>query len=353
MDLITPHTVIPLQWIRYKNYRIDTIENYLLAVDPEEIETNLRALKESLYEKAMSKHRDPQDPFDWDSQWETIKNMRVIFPAVDASADTYDVWQEPQRSERFKDFSSLTKPSGPPADHEVIAWAEKYGLPCKDATSASLALCAHCVAEPIMRYLRNLEVATSLQLATDSAWKEVSQKRIKYGSRDAMLLDLFIDLSKEAYETDYWFKSLKTGKMPELEPHVRSAILKNDGKKGKHIKAQDIPIEMWEAVKERVRIRFRGVTLTTKIKKIDKHPFIELQYAYEAIDLLAAMWLCFFDEMLKIAPYELCECGKSYEQKHPNQKYCKTECQNKYNQQKFRDKKRQQALASQVGAPTE
>ena len=141
--------------------------------------------------------------------------------------------------------------------------------------------------------------------------------------------------------------------MPELEPHVRSAILKNDGKKGKHIKAQDIPIEMWEAVNQRVAARFGGVILTTKINKIDKHPFFELQYAYKVIDLLAAMWLCFFDEMLKIAPYELCECGKSYEQKHPNQKYCSTGCQNKYNQQKFRDKKRQQALASQVGAPTE
>ena len=352
MDLLTPHNVILQQWPRYNRYRIDTIENYLLAVDSEKIETNLRALGESLYEKAMFRHTDTQDPFNWDSQWETIKKMRVIFPAVNARAETYEIWQEPQRIECFKDFSALTKPSGPPADHEVIAWAKKYGLPCKDATSASLALCSYYFAEPVIRYQRSLEVAKSLQLATDAAWQGVSQKRIKYGSRDVMLLDLFIDLSKEAYEADYWFKSLKTGKMPELDPQTSSAILKNDGKKGKHIKAQDIPTEMWEALKNRVGIRFRGVTLTTKINKIDKHPFFQLQYAYEAIDLLAAMWLCFFDEMLKIAPYELCECGKSYEQKHPNQKYCSTGCQNKYNQQKFRDKKRQQALASQANAPT-
>ena len=98
MNLLTADNVIPLQWTRYNSYCIDTIENYLLAVDPEKTETILLALEESLYEKAMPKHRDPQNPFDWDSQWETIKKLRVIFPAVDASADTYNVWQEPWRT---------------------------------------------------------------------------------------------------------------------------------------------------------------------------------------------------------------------------------------------------------------
>ena len=82
--------------------------------------------------------------------------------------------------------------------------------------------------------------------------------------------------------------------------------------------------------------------MSIRAKYIDKAPNVELRYAYKAEDLLAVMWVRFYEQMVDRGPTDYClYCGDPFEKNSKAiKKYCSAACGRNYRTEKSRNNKK-------------
>ena len=331
MGIISFENTIPLEWHNHKHYQLSTVDEYIRKIAPQDADRHLNSLRKLMREEFPSTQ---------EADWSDFLAKEIIFPVPGSELHCYNPWDETAKLESFRDFAGLWRNNSLPNDQVILAWAQKYGLPCNDATANSLS--GSWGYTPLhITLLRNIELSKILQRQTHSIYLEgIVGSDFFSRNRSSMLRDVFIELAREAYFAYTLFRCLNSKDIPhDFDPAMLALMSQSETwhRVPSGFKNPEIPFsEMWASLNDLMSSRFRGLHISLKAKKVDHFPNIEFIQAFKADDLLTVMWVRFYDQVLELGPSDKCPCGKLFFKTRPNQKYCDKYCQNRYNQQSFR-----------------
>lgn len=382
MDFFQPGNVLPKPWSLFTGYTIAPLSQLLNDLDP----VNANKIEDSFRARLEEAGVDTEN-----SKWASIMASKVIYPTPGATESYYDAWLNPT-SESFEHFADLWRNENTPSDQGILKWVHTHGLPCTNSNLDSLSLTefyaikipkmpSHTLPTPESESLaienrkKTLLISMSISTLFQSAVDDYA--RFKYPSdvfrwKNIMFRDVFIKLCKEAYSVLIVYAQLKSGGTADgLSAPLKIAVLgafapvgnANQAKlreemmprkifleddfypfmKNKYLPFNDA-VQMGSFIVNIINDRLSRLRLT--LQRIDSKnmPFVVLDYAFQAEDLLTVMWAGFYNMIISNKPIARCFCGKVFTKSRPNQKYCDKYCQNRLNQQKYRGRNKATTL---------
>ena len=365
MEFINPNIMIPLQWCHYGEYCIYSLEDYLAWVSPQTAEQNKASLLEAMREEF---------PMEAEELWPSILKKEIICPTPGANFATYNAWDF-TKPDSFVDFASLWRYDTAPSPGHILGWAKEYGLPCETPFSKTLSSywgysAVHTnlpqdqiIAQRLSRILSDLFKDERLDgnkiirkgklLIPQRGADEVLLKNadLFYSSRHSMFVSTFHALSLEASLANKILSGLLAGSPYKnidkvTQKNLRGLLMQDEYierdlasewfddsiKEVQHIKE-------WRVLRELVVTKLNGLTMSIRAKSVAKSPKVELRYAYKAEDLLAVMWIRFYEQMVALGPTDLCPvCEKFFRKTQSNKIYCSRTCSGRARVKKFRSK---------------
>ena len=370
MEFINPDTMIPLNWCHYEKYVIQPLEGYLQLIAGVDFEQ----CKDALYQQFLADF-----PHTAQELFPQILKKEIIFPDPNAGYAVYDAWS-PTKPDSFSSFASLWRYGSGPSNEHICGWAKEYGLPyetpfsktlssvwgysaliCNLPQDLSVEKCLQLARNPLFtneRLAQNMITRTNKGLfAQRGASQDLLNNADRfYRAQHSMFVSTFHTLSLEAHLANCLFSGL-IANMPyklfkqhqNIQKNLQS-LLGRDEKPEKDLNSEwfdpritDVShIKVWRGLHELIRSKLNGLTMSLRAKQVDKSPHIELRYAYKAEDLLAVMWVRFYEQMVDRGPNDRCiVCGKIFQKTKGTKRYCSEACGNSFRANKSRKLKRE------------
>ena len=379
-------------WSLYTRYTIAPLSQMLIDLDP----VNANQI-EGVFRAHLN--ADGIDTIE-DKKWAEMMAREIIYPSPDADDSPYDAWTGIDKEKSFDHFADLWRNDCAPSNSEILEWVLKYGLPCRSPSTGSLYIDesndgpGNDLKVPLqfsthlksaMRFAR-----VSLKYATELRWENI------------MFTEVFIALCKEAHSARIVYALINNGgtvdgldwdlerkiiffnsppiterqaefrlkmalgfpiskkKRKGISPYFRQAPFTNAVQRSSYVEhsssGYDIvaarsyfseilnpfndAVRMSSYLKNILDARLTGLRMTLQWVESTQKPFVEINYAIQAEDLLTVMWARFYDMIVSKVPIARCPCGKVFTQSRPDQKYCDRPCQNRLNQKRYRDNKK-------------
>ena len=339
MSILHPQNLIKMQWARYKSYDVSTLEEYLRLLSPDKSSEHIDQLHKSILESS---------PAFSEGNWIKALKSKIVHPTPNSKITVYDPFKNQDTIEScHSEFLNLWRNNNAPNESKIVSWAEKYGLPCRSLYSHGLSVTIELTArKPIPNsstsYAFDLSLSRRLELLFARLYSE--EESTINGTKNCMLLSLVSYFARELYWVRSAFKRILDSQ--DLLGLDRDMLLAIDA----YIEDPLHPpqwltssqptvsgIKEWNFLISLFQAHLRGLLLTFKEASRSKQATLSLEPAFKIEDLLTAMWLQSYWELLHKEPIGICKgCGNLFPRKPSSKRHCSVACKNLTAVNKFR-----------------
>ena len=339
MSILHPQNLIKMQWARYEIYDVSPLEEYLRLLSPDKSSEHIDQLHKSILES---------NPAFSEDNWVNALKSKIVHPTPNSKITVYDPFKNVDTIEScHSKFLNLWHNNNAPNESKILSWAKKYGLPCRSLYSHGLSVTIELTArKPIPNsstsYAFDLSLSRRLELLFARLYSE--EESTINGTKNCMLLSLVSYFARELYWVRSAFKRILDNQdLLGLDRDMLLAI--DDYIKDPHHPPQWLTnsqptargIKEWNFLITLTQAHLRGLLLTFKEAPISKEKTFSLVPAFKIEDLLTAMWLQSYWEMLNKGPIGICKsCGSLFSRKPLSKRHCSVACKNQTSVNKFR-----------------
>lgn len=341
MSILHPQNLIKMPWTRYKSYGISTVEEYIQLLSPDNSCNHIAQLRESILTRS---------PLFSDEYWKMVLDAKIVHPIPNSKMIIYEPFKNEDTLQLcYTDFSNLWQNNNAPNESKILSWVKKHGTPCNSFYSHSLSVIVKLTAvKPIPNSSTSyaFDLALSKHLELLFAMNYSKEDSLINGTKNCMLLSLISYFAREFY----WVRSvlerilnnrslscLDTDMLSAIDAYIEDPLHPPQWLTSSQPTAPGI--KEWNFLITLSQAHLRGLLLTFKEVSSSKETTLSLEPAFKAEDLLTAMWLQSYSEILSKGPISICKCcGRFFIRQPLSKRYCSIECKNQTAIKKHRAK---------------